>query len=91
MSRHSKKPVDMSLPPESRGRRRRHRTGGTPLAQMGHARGSRAARVRRDGERWLEVEARLREDAARFAGEITELDEEGFIARVMSRIREDRD
>ena len=82
----------MSLPPELRGRRRRQgAVGGTPPAQADHASGPRAARLRRDGERWLAAEARLREDAAGFAGEIADLDEEGFAARVLARIQDDRD
>jgi hypothetical protein len=54
MSKPRKKGVDMSVPPEDRGRRRQQGpVGGTPAAQLGHARGSRAARWTRDGQRKL--------------------------------------
>ena len=62
MSKPVKKGVNMSLPPEDRGRRReRGPVGGTPSAQLSHASGSRAARQRRDGERWLAAEQAVRE------------------------------
>jgi hypothetical protein len=51
--------ADMSLPAEERARGRKPGITGTPPAQMSHAQGPRARRQRRDGERWLEAEARL--------------------------------
>jgi hypothetical protein len=46
--------ADMSVPPEERGRRARKRVkvvGGTPPAQLGHGRGPKADKYRRDMER----------------------------------------
>jgi hypothetical protein len=64
MSRHKNKPVDMSKPPEERGKRRRNRRVATPPAQLAHATSPRARRQTRRGERWL-----TREENARFAEE----------------------
>lgn len=89
MSKKRAKPVDMSVPPEERQRKRRNRMGGTPPAQVSHARGGRHARWRRDGEHRFEAERRLREDAARFAGEVAELDPAALADRVMKAVRED--
>lgn len=63
MSKQVQKSVDMSLPPEERGRKRKtSRIVATPPAQMDHASGPRARRVTRDGLRWLAAEARKREE-----------------------------
>ena len=79
----------MSLPPDQRGRRRQPgRIGGTPPAQLSHALGPKGTRQRRDGERRMETERRLREDAARFAEEFPELDEEAALSRIMARVQE---
>jgi hypothetical protein len=91
MSRHQNKPVDMSVPPEERGKRRRNRKVITPPAQLAHATSPRARRLTRDGQRWLAAQERLREDAASFTAEVAELDEEGFITRALSRIQDEDD
>lgn len=80
----------MSLPPEERHRKRRQQViGGTPPAQMDHASGSRAGRKHkpRDGGKWLAAQEHLYRDAAVFADEIAELDEDGFTSRTLDRIR----
>jgi hypothetical protein len=79
----------MSLPPDQRGRKRRQGpVGGTPPAQMGHANNPRARRQARDGQRRLEAERLLREDAARYREGFPELDTEAALERIMGRIRE---
>lgn len=60
MSKHVSKPVDMSLPPEQRRRRRPGRVVVTPPALMAHGTSPRARSRRRDGERWLAAEERAR-------------------------------
>ena len=83
------KPVDMSVPPEQRRRKRRQQVvGGTPPAQQDRASGPRGRALARDGERLMETERRLREDAARFKAEFPELDGEAALDRLMARIRE---
>jgi hypothetical protein len=77
MSKPRPRPVDMSVQPEQRRRRRPGRIVATPLAQLSHATSPRAGRQRRDGERWLAVQGRLREDAARFTDGAAERDEAG--------------
>lgn len=63
MSKQVQKSVDMSLPPEERGRKRKtSRIVATPPAQMDHASGPRARRLTRDGLRWLAAEEKLRWD-----------------------------
>ena len=53
----SRRLVDMSLPPDQRGRRRQQGSiGGTPPAQMSHANSARARQLLREGERWLAAE-----------------------------------
>ena len=64
MSKPRPRPVDMSVQPEQRRRRRPGRVVATPPAQLSHGTNPRAVRQRRDGERWLAVQERLREDAA---------------------------
>jgi hypothetical protein len=63
VSKPVKKSVDMSLPPEKRQRPRKNRMVITPPAQLAHARGSRAARWRRDGERKFAASQLIRGDA----------------------------
>ena len=59
------RPVDMSVPPELRVRKRRQQVvGGTPPAQLGHATSGTARRQRRHGERWLAAESQLRQAGA---------------------------
>jgi hypothetical protein len=53
MSKHVNKPVDMSLPEDKRGKRRRNRRVKTPPAQLAHATSPRARSLTRDGARWL--------------------------------------
>jgi hypothetical protein len=88
MSKHQHKPVDMSVDPAQRRRHHKGRKTATPPAQLGHATSPGAARQRRDGERWLAVQARLYEDAADFTGEAAELDTDGFTGRTLQRIRD---
>ncbi len=64
MSKPRRKSVDMSVPPEDRGRRREQGpVGGTPTAQMSRAQGSRGARWARDGARKFAATEHPREDA----------------------------
>jgi hypothetical protein len=63
MSKPVRKSVDMSAPPEERGRRREQGpVGGTPTAQMSRAQGSRGARWARDGARKFAATERPREE-----------------------------
>lgn len=65
--------VDMSLPPEKRGRKRRQKViGGTPPAQMGHATGGSSRHWRREGQRRMDAEWERRQAAA--AGQEPELE-----------------
>jgi hypothetical protein len=91
MSKHGSKPVDMSLPPEQRRRPRKNRIVVTPPAQMNHARSPRGQQQARRGHQWLDIETRLREDAARLTAEVAELDEDGFIARTLALIQDEDD
>ena len=71
MSKHRPKPADMSLPPGQRKRKRKQQViGGTPPAQLSHGSDPRSRRSARRGERWLETERRLREDAGALEEEV---------------------
>lgn len=51
-SKFGARPVDMSLPPQERKRKKSiKRIGGTPIAQLSHGLSSRGRRWARDGER----------------------------------------
>lgn len=87
MSKHQNRPVDMSVPAEKRGRKRKQsRIVATPPAQLAHATSPRAQRQARRGEQWL-----TREENARFAeaGKVLLLDAEGFAVHVRQRIAEE--
>jgi hypothetical protein len=89
VSKPRRKGVDMSLPPEERGRRRTQGpVGGTPVAQLGRAGGSRAARHQREGARKLDAMAALHGDTARYTAWIAGMDPADYPDLIRDRIED---